>query len=621
MQLGVGCNGRVTLAPRVHWHNGVLAELPSRWVAPMQVTNSSRVGRLALNQSTCQEAEQVGYLLGRQLSCASDSPGMRIATHRGATMIFPARLSKRFVGQWLFASCAAWTMLAVQARAETTAGGSDWSIGAAATDDGSIGTAATVDVPAPQRQATSIQYSTDAPSAATPGPAPNTFGAPPAPAPASAQPNGVDEYQDTDPSALDVFRPDLDPYGRWVDDSHYGRVWIPDTNYVGSDFAPYVSNGHWALDADNNWTWESDYPFGWVVFHYGRWAFIDGLGWSWVPGRSYAPAWVVWRVPTDDYAYVGWAPAPPTFAWYSTGLFWLDYYPPLPFVFCPSSYVFYPGFGAYMVRDRYFAATLVRHSVWYSTAPVYGRGYVSPSVQRARVPAQAVPAQRVTANPQAAAFSRPSASPRVANGSYSGAGSSRLTSSSWGHGPSGMLTRSTAMPGATRPSTFGGNPTRYSTSTGFPNTFGTRAPVNRPAQFTPRQTQSLGFTNGSSYGGYSSHSVPSAAIPATSYSSHGYSVPSRTLSTPSFSAPGTSSYSTPRFSAPSTSSYSTPRFSAPSASSYSAPRFSAPSSSSYSAPRSSFGGSFSAPSHSSSSPSFSAPRSFGGGGHSGGGRH
>ena len=284
--------------------------------------------------------------------------------------------SFRLVGNGVVVMIASLALSAAPANAQSEPSGDNWSVGSAAGDDTSVGLAATVNMPVPVGNGTVVQHSTDAaPTLQSPPDARRPVQAAPAgPMPVPAQAANSTEYEDTDPSALDAFRTDLDPYGRWLDDSRYGRVWVPDPGYVGSDFAPYVSNGHWALDTDNNWVWMSDFPFGWVVFHYGRWVWIDSVGWSWVPGRSYAPAWVVWRVPTDDYAYVGWAPAPPTYAWFGMEAYGLGYYPLLPFVFLPSYYMFYPHFGAYLVRDRYFAGTLARHSVWYSTAPIYGRG-------------------------------------------------------------------------------------------------------------------------------------------------------------------------------------------------------------------------------------------------------
>jgi uncharacterized membrane protein YgcG len=459
------------------------------------------------------------------------------------------------------------------AAGQSNTTGDNWSVGGNA----DASTAATVSVPAPAptptpgdpKSTTTIRHSTAAVPAPTPPSSQNATPGVPTPTPADAA-----EYEDTDPSALTAFSPQLDPYGRWVDDSRYGRVWVPDAQVVGPDFAPYVSNGHWALDVENNWVWESDYPFGWVVFHYGRWVWIDSVGWSWVPGRRYAPAWVVWRVPTADYAYVGWAPAPPTFVWYGTGLFWLTFYPPLPFVFCPSHYVFYSNFGPYLVHDHRFAATLVHHSVWYSTAPVYGRGYVSPPLDRARVPAHGVPSQRVSANPRAAALARPAAASGYSNARV-GAGTSRPA---WdGHPARTGVPRESARPGAA--------PQGFS---GFGGT--------RPAGYAPRSVQSLGTTPGEG-GGHRptrSWSQPGGGGYVPRSSAPGYSVPSRTWSSRPSSG---NSYSAPS---------RAPSFSAPSRS-YSAPSYSAPSRS------------YSAPSYSAPSRSFSSPRSPGGGFSSGGG--
>src|SRR6476661_4950659 len=102
-------------------------------------------------------------------------------------------------------------------------------------------------------------------------------------------------YADTDPSALTDFRSVLDPYGSWVVDPSYGEVWIPNANEVGYDFVPYQTSGSWQYDG-SDYVWASDFSWGWVPFHYGRWVYSDAYGWVWVPGRAYAPAWVDWRV-------------------------------------------------------------------------------------------------------------------------------------------------------------------------------------------------------------------------------------------------------------------------------------------------------------------------------------
>ncbi len=101
-----------------------------------------------------------------------------------------------------------------------------------------------------------------------------------------------------------VFNDQLAAYGRWVDTPEYGRVWIPASTPAG--WQPYTL-GHWAF-TDCGWTWISDEPFGWATYHYGRWAVAANLGWCWVPGTVWGPAWVSWRC---GDGYCGWAPLPP----------------------------------------------------------------------------------------------------------------------------------------------------------------------------------------------------------------------------------------------------------------------------------------------------------------------
>lgn len=160
----------------------------------------------------------------------------------------------------------------------------------------------------------------------------------------------TDSYADTDPSALTDFREPLSPYGSWVEDSAYGTVWVPSTTVVGADFAPYQSAGHWALDDNEDWIWVSDYDWGYIPFHYGRWAWLSSSGWGWIPGRTYAPAWVNWRV--GEGGYIGWAPMPPAWYWYGgvpTGL-WVSPY--AAYCFVPTAYAFNEHVYTYVVRDR-----------------------------------------------------------------------------------------------------------------------------------------------------------------------------------------------------------------------------------------------------------------------------
>src|SRR5581483_11873885 len=41
-----------------------------------------------------------------------------------------------------------------------------------------------------------------------------------------------------DPQAAAQFEETLAPYGAWVDDDVYGRVWEPSADVVGDDFSP-----------------------------------------------------------------------------------------------------------------------------------------------------------------------------------------------------------------------------------------------------------------------------------------------------------------------------------------------------------------------------------------------
>lgn len=108
---------------------------------------------------------------------------------------------------------------------------------------------------------------------------------------------------------LAYFQQQLTPYGTWVTVPGYGLCWEP---AVGPDWRPYYDGGHWEY-TDAGYFWQSDYPWGDIVFHYGRWAYVN-LGvdpcWVWQPGYDYAPAWVVWRHDDAD-GYIGWAPLPP----------------------------------------------------------------------------------------------------------------------------------------------------------------------------------------------------------------------------------------------------------------------------------------------------------------------
>jgi hypothetical protein len=129
------------------------------------------------------------------------------------------------------------------------------------------------------------------------GPAENMIDAP---LPTDDQPAPVAVPQNN------YFYDSLAPYGSWQD-TGAGYAWQPSVAAVDPGWTPYVNRGHWAW-TDDGWCWVSDYSWGWAPFHYGRWSRDPRLGWLWVPGRVWSPAWVAWRN-TDGFA--GWAALPP----------------------------------------------------------------------------------------------------------------------------------------------------------------------------------------------------------------------------------------------------------------------------------------------------------------------
>ena len=108
---------------------------------------------------------------------------------------------------------------------------------------------------------------------------------------------------------------DLYNYGSWYDVPTYGRVWRPAS--VDPDWVPFRS-GRWCW-YPFGWTWISYEPWGWIPYHYGRWAHVNPYGWSWVPGPRYVswcPGAVNW---VQGSQWVGWVPLAPHEPWYGYG--------------------------------------------------------------------------------------------------------------------------------------------------------------------------------------------------------------------------------------------------------------------------------------------------------------
>jgi hypothetical protein len=107
-------------------------------------------------------------------------------------------------------------------------------------------------------------------------------------------------YSNNNPE--NVF-PELDFYGQWINVSPFGEVWKPDFAY---NWGPFV-NGQWQYTS-SGWMWDSAEPYGWIVYHYGDWAYLDSDGWIWIPKYVWYPSRVKWMQEGD---YIGWCPIPP----------------------------------------------------------------------------------------------------------------------------------------------------------------------------------------------------------------------------------------------------------------------------------------------------------------------
>ncbi len=119
------------------------------------------------------------------------------------------------------------------------------------------------------------------------------------------------ESWDRVPPEIRYYADDLDRSGRWIDSGEYGWVWQPAG--VAEDWRPYYQ-GRWA-PYSGGMTWISDEPWAYVAYHHGRWHWGAGVGWFWIPGINYSPAWVAWN---HTPGYCGWAPL----GYYNTPCHW-----------------------------------------------------------------------------------------------------------------------------------------------------------------------------------------------------------------------------------------------------------------------------------------------------------
>jgi hypothetical protein len=149
-----------------------------------------------------------------------------------------------------------------------------------------------------------------APAASNEAPAPVSsqegYGSP---APTAAPAAPAAEATPSAAVSFDYFHDQLAPYGNWVQVANYGWAWSPAVAAADGGWRPYADQGQWVY-TDGGWYWQSQYPWGDIAFHYGRWYRDLSYGWLWVPDYTWAPAWVCWRN-AEAEGYCGWAPLPP----------------------------------------------------------------------------------------------------------------------------------------------------------------------------------------------------------------------------------------------------------------------------------------------------------------------
>jgi len=166
----------------------------------------------------------------------------------------------------------------------------------------------------------------------------------------------------------------LAPYGQWIETNDGLMVWHP--TYLDRNWAPYTY-GNWEWTEDG-WFWNSDEPFGYITYHYGRWYNDEYYGWIWVPDDQWAPAWVEWRYDDDN---IGWAPLPP-YAEFSIGVglhYTREYHPNYAYWnfvaynhFCDANvYHYYAG---PRVKYRIYNSTVLRNDYDYNNGRVINRG-------------------------------------------------------------------------------------------------------------------------------------------------------------------------------------------------------------------------------------------------------
>lgn len=112
-------------------------------------------------------------------------------------------------------------------------------------------------------------------------------------------------------------------HGEWLWDDYYGYVWRPFINdrLYPWGWQPYIY-GRWSY-VNGQLFWVPEEPWGWVPYHLGIWQWDKKLGWVWIPGSLFAPAWVSWDF---FFGYATWRPWT-LFDWvyFVNPLYWTNY--------------------------------------------------------------------------------------------------------------------------------------------------------------------------------------------------------------------------------------------------------------------------------------------------------
>ena len=169
------------------------------------------------------------------------------------------------------------------------------------------------------------------------------------------------------PPFFDALKED----GAWFKLGGTSWAWQPAVMQQDPGWRPYLDGGSWTRH-EANWFWVSEYAWGAIAFHHGRWIETEAYGWLWVPGTQWCPAWVDWRLTST---HSGWAPLPPDDAFLGSigvtnyALGWQQY------AFVPNG-----DFLARELRDHLVDATGFAHGAVMSFAgpEPHQVGYVAP---------------------------------------------------------------------------------------------------------------------------------------------------------------------------------------------------------------------------------------------------